>query len=116
MARFEHFDELHLYRTRYGSVRRHPAGEGFDVRFRRLEAIAGREGLRRLKAACDDLVDQVRRHGLRHRWQLRAETEAGHATAVLHAGEVFRLHELLEGAVAMLELERLLDEQLATEP
>lgn len=41
------------------------------------------------------------------RWQLRADS---HPTVVLDSDEVLRLDALLDGAVAMLELDALLDE------
>jgi len=47
------------------------------------------------------------------RWQLRVE---GHPTVVLDSDEVLRLDALLDGAVAMLELDSILEDASISRP
>jgi hypothetical protein len=71
------------------------------------------EGVTSLHEATQPLAAQVYRCDCDCRWQLRLE---GQGTAVLSTDEVLRLHSLLDGAVAMLELHTLLEEASIARP
>lgn len=62
--------------------------------------------LEALHEAVAPLAAQVYRCDCDCQWQVRVD---GHGTTVLHTDEVLRLHSLLDGAVAMLELRTILD-------
>lgn len=65
------------------------------------------DGVSALHEATEPLAAQVYRCDCDCRWQLRLEEQG---TVVLSTDEVLRLHSLLDGAVAMLELYELLEE------
>ena len=71
------------------------------------------DGVTSLHEATAPLAAQVYRCDCDCRWQLRLE---GQGTAVLSTDEVLRLHSLLDGAVAMIELYSLLDDASITRP
>jgi hypothetical protein len=71
------------------------------------------DGVASLHEATEPLAAQVYRCNCDCRWQLRLEEQG---TAVLSTDEVLRLHSLLDGAVAMLELYDLLAEASVARP
>jgi hypothetical protein len=71
------------------------------------------DALTSLHEATQPLAAQVYRCDCDCRWQLRLP---GRGTAVLSTDEVLRLHSLLDGAVAMLELDSLLDDASIARP
>lgn len=66
-----------------------------------------------LHESTQPLAAQVYRCNCDCRWQLRLE---GHEAVVLGSEEVLRLHSLLDGAVAMLELGAILDDAAIGRP
>lgn len=71
------------------------------------------EGVASLHEAIQPLAAQVYRCDCDCRWQLRMEEQG---TAVLSTDEVLRLHSLLDGAVAMIELHALLEDASIARP
>ncbi len=71
------------------------------------------DALTDLHDALQPLAAQVYRCDCDCRWQLRLE---GEGTIVLSTDEVLRLHSLLDGAAAMLELYSLLDDASIARP
>lgn len=71
------------------------------------------DDLRTLHEATQPLAAQVYRCDCDCRWQLRLDDQE---TAVLSTEEVLRLHSLLDGAVAMLELDSILNDASISRP
>lgn len=71
------------------------------------------DALASLHEAVEPLAAQVYRCNCDCRWQLRIDEQT---TSVLSTDEVLRLHALLDGAVAMLELESMLEEAAIERP
>ncbi|HKL88817.1 MAG TPA: hypothetical protein VJ884_07405 [Salinibacter sp.] len=93
-----------LFATEHGTVA-WVAADQLKVSLDDQSWMLGPDGVESLHEATEPLAAQVYRCDCDCRWQLRLE---GQGTAVLSTDEVLRLHSLLDGAVAMLELYSLL--------
>lgn len=95
-----------LYQTEFGTVRRSPRGVKiqFDAHTLRLDE----DELPSFRDSVAGLASDAWRYERPCRWQLRIQTAPDQPVVVLCSGDVYRLKSLLDGAVAMLELERVL--------
>jgi len=100
------FDPSAFFSTEHGAVSRSSADRCRVTLGERTWALA-RDEVCALQEALRPLAAQVYRCNCDCRWQVRPE---GHETLVLSTDEVLRLHALLDGAVAMLALDELLDD------
>lgn len=106
------FDTSALFATDHGSVewtghgRVHIALDSMEWRLAPSDVPALRE-------TTLSLASEVYHCERDCRWQLRVEN---HPTVVLDSDEVLRLDALLDGAVAMLELDALLEEASISRP
>lgn len=100
------FDSSAFFSTEYGAVFQSSA-DRYRVTLGERTWVLAPDRVRALHEALQPLAAQVYRCNCDCRWQVRSE---GHETLVLSTDEVLRLHSLLDGAVAMLELDILLDD------
>lgn len=100
------FDTSSLYSTEHGAVE-WTTEERFQVTLGGQGWALTAEEIQSLYEAVQPLAAQVYRCNCDCRWQLRLE---GRSTIVLDTDEVLRLHSLLDGAAAMLELYSVLDD------
>jgi hypothetical protein len=105
-------DAATLFSTEHGTVDWASAGR-LRVRLGDQTWTLAPDGVASLHEATEPLAAQVYRCDCDCRWQLRLEEQG---TAVLSTDEVLRLHSLLDGAVAMLELHALLEDASIARP
>ncbi|MFB6247317.1 MAG: citrate synthase [Salinibacter sp.] len=99
-------DSSALFSTEHGTVHR-ASDDRLRVTLGDRDWTFDREELHTLHDALQPLAAQVYRCNCDCRWQLRME---GRSTIVLGTDEVLRLHSLLDGTAAMIELYELLGE------
>lgn len=99
-------DTAPLFATEHGTVN-WSSGDRLRVALGDQAWTLSPDGVASLHEVTEPLAAQVYRCDCDCRWQLRLEEQG---TAVLSTDEVLRLHSLLDGAVAMLELYDLLEE------
>lgn len=100
------FDSSAFFSTEHGAVFQ-ASPDRYHVTLGECTWGLAPDRVRALHEALQPLAAQVYRCDCDCRWQVRPE---GHETLVLGTDEVLRLHALLDGAVAMLELDVLLDD------
>ena len=105
-------DTATLFRTEHGTVD-WASADRLRVQLGAQAWTLTPEGVASLHEATEPLAAQVYRCDCDCRWQLRLE---GQGTAVLSTNEVLRLHSLLDGATAMLELHTLLKDASIARP
>jgi len=105
-------DTAPLFSTEHGTVDWASAGR-LHVALADQSWMLAPDGVTSLHEATEPLAAQVYRCDCDCRWQLRLE---GQGTAVLSTNEVLRLHSLLDGATAMLELHTLLKDASIARP
>jgi hypothetical protein len=105
------FDASSLFATDHGAVER--AGGGLRLTLGERSWRVTPDDLRALHDAVVPLAAQVYRCNCDCRWQVRREHGP---TLVLGTDEVLRLHSLLDGAMAMLELNAVLDDAAIARP
>jgi hypothetical protein len=94
------FDTTSLFSTEHGTVD-WTSADRLRVTLGDRAWTVGPAVVRELHGAIEPLAAQVYRCNCDCRWQVRVEDRD---TIVLGTDEVLRLHSLLDGAVAMLEL------------
>lgn len=87
-----------------------PAADRLVLDFEPLPLALAPAAFATLRAAVQRVAAKVARCGKACRWQVRAPDATGQAVLVLPSDTVLRLHALLDGAAAMLELDDLLAE------
>ncbi len=100
------FDTSAFFSTEHGAVDWTPE-ERLHVTLGEREWTLASDEVRALHEAIAPLAAQVYRCNCDCRWQVRVRERA---PIVLGTDEVLRLHSLLDGAVAMLELYSVLDD------
>ena len=105
-------DTAPLFATDHGTVARASA-DRLRVTLGERTWTLSPDAVSTLHDALQPLAAQVYRCNCDCRWQVRLETAD---TIVLTTDEVLRLHSLLDGAAAMLELDTLLDEHSISRP
>ncbi len=105
-------DSSVLFATDHGSVTWTP-DQGLRLEIADLDWTLAPDDLTALREATHPLAAQVYRCDCDCRWQLRME---GHDAVVLGSDAVLRLDALLDGAVAMLELASILEEEAIDRP
>lgn len=100
------FESSSLFSTEHGAVSR-SAPDRCRVTLGERTWTVSSDGVHALHEVLEPLAAQAYHCNCDCRWQVRP---GGHETLVLSTDEVLRLHALLDGAVAMLELDALLDE------
>ncbi len=88
----------------------HAAADRLVLDFEPLPLTLAPAAFATLRAAVQRVAAKVARCGKACRWQVRAPEATGQAVLVLSSDTVLRLHALLDGAAAMLELHDLLAE------
>lgn len=106
------FDASALFATDHGSAEWNPDGQLRVTLGERAWTVTP-EDVAALREATQPLARQVYRCNCDCRWQLRVD---GHTTVVLDSDEVLRLDALLEGTVAMLELQSILEDAAIAAP
>lgn len=109
---FASFDTTALFSTEHGAIE-WGAGGHLKLSLGERSWRLAPADVQALHEATQPLAAQVYHCNCDCRWQLRLE---GHEAIVLETDEVLRLHSLLDGAVAMLELEALLDDASIARP
>jgi len=99
------FDTSVLFATEHGRVER-TSETRLGLTFGERQWELRPDEFEALHEAIEPLAAQVYRCNCDCRWQVRVD---GGSAAVLDTDEVLRLHSLLDGAAAMLELEAILD-------
>lgn len=106
------FDTSTLFATDHGSVEWTDPGR-VRIALGNMQWRLAPSDVSALRETTLSLASEVYHCGRDCRWQLRVE---GHSTVVLDSDEVLRLDALLDGAVAMLELDALLEEASISRP
>lgn len=99
------FDSSSLFATEHGTVA-WASDEAVTVTLDERRWTVGVGELHKVHRAVESLAAQVYRCDCDCRWQVRM---AGRRTFVVSTDELLQLHSLLDGAVAMLELDGLLN-------
>lgn len=95
-----------LFQTEFGVVRRRP--HGMEIQFDDHTLRLDEDELPSFRDSVAGLASDAWRYERPCRWQLRIQTAPDQPVVVLCSGDVYRLKSLLDGAVAMCELEGIL--------
>ena len=99
-----------------GSVVRCPCCDGLALRFDGVGVTLTPSHLRRMRAAVHAVCDESERRRSPWGWALRARTDRESAVFSLSADDADALADLLDAAVAVLDLDALLLDTLGPRP
>lgn len=105
-----------LAATDRGDVRRCPCCGDLDLRFDDVTLTLSAADLRRMRATVSGVRAQTGRSGACWGWALRAQTHRQSAVFELHGDDAHALGDLLDAAVAVLDLDALLLNALGPRP
>lgn len=106
-----------LAETRRGAVSRCPCCGDLDLRFDDVTLTLSPDQLRRMGATVQAVRAEAGRPGRAWGWALRAETQRESAVFTLRSGgDALALGDLLDAAVAVLDLDALLVGSLGPRP
>lgn len=105
-----------LARTPWGAVQRCPCCGNLDVRFDGVALTLAPDDLRRMRATVIAMQAEAAQPGVVWNWLLRADTPRQSAALPLDADGVSALADLLDEAVAALDLDAFLLDVLGPRP
>ena len=105
-----HFSRPYLFRTRFGSVLKCDCCGRLELRYLDVHIIVSEEEFNAMRGALTRLEAERAKHPQTTGWRLTTY-EDGRACPVQYAAvDVVRLHTLVEGAAAVIELAHVLSE------
>jgi len=105
-------DGPYLYATKQGYVLRCACCGRLEVCFRNLLLSANEEQFCSLQEIVSRMCQVSGAHPCPHLWNVACVSGAGSSKALLDAGDIREMDELLKGASAIIELEAMLDATL----
>lgn len=109
------FESSHLVKTSHGQVRR-TESDALRLQFGANSCTLRPDELRAFEQSLTQLAANVYHLDAPCRWQVRVRTACDQPVWVLDSTEVLQLHDLLDGAVTMLELDDILQEAAIARP